>query len=176
MFLHLFQPYKTLCLRTAGILLLAGLVLSGCTEEKPLSKFVPVPEKKQTDKKQEEDLLNRRVESVLNEGLQSKEGVEEAPRASKARAVPARKGCASRKRVPSPTAGNSDARRDGRKRTGPTPRAAKSRMNWSSTTSASAPTTRRERAVPGSAGISGTKAARQASSPSVKVVSIPLPE
>jgi len=85
MFLHLFQPYKTLCLRTAGILLLAGLVLSGCTEEKPLSKFVPVPEKKQTDKKQEEDLLNRRVESVLNEGLQSKEGVEEAPRASKAR-------------------------------------------------------------------------------------------
>lgn len=68
-----------------GCVLLAVFLMSACSEEKTASKFIPVPDKKQVDKKQEEDLLNRRVESVLNEGLHSKEGVEEAPRASKAR-------------------------------------------------------------------------------------------
>ena len=65
--------------------MLAALILSACSEDKTISKFIPVPDKKQADKSQDEELLNRRVASVLNEGLQSKEGVEEAPRASKAR-------------------------------------------------------------------------------------------
>ena len=52
-----------------------------------------------------------------------------------------------------------------------------SRRNWSSTTSASAPTTSSDRSASGvSAGRSGTSEARQASSPWVKVVSMPLPE
>ena len=46
---------------------------------------MPVPDKIQAEKKQDEELLNRRVESVLNEGITSQEGQQEAPRASKAR-------------------------------------------------------------------------------------------
>ena len=54
------------------------------------------------------------------------------------------------------------------------PSAAKSRRNWSSTTSASVPTT--SSCVVSDAAICGTNEARQASSPWVKVVSMPLPE
>ena len=53
----------------------------------------------------------------------------------------------------------------------------KQAQNWSSTTSARAPTTSRDsRARLLQPGISGTSDARQASSPWVKVVSMPLPE
>ncbi len=69
----------------AGVLLLSVLLISACSEDKPASKFIPVPDKKQAEKNQDEELLNRRVASVLNEGLESKEGIQEAPRASKAR-------------------------------------------------------------------------------------------
>ena len=54
------------------------------------------------------------------------------------------------------------------------PICANSRVNWSSTTSASAPTTTSEASF--DAGSPGTSEARQASSPWVKVVSMPLPE
>ena len=51
------------------------------------------------------------------------------------------------------------------------------RRNWSSTTSASAPTTSSERPAPSARRRhAGTSEARQASSPCVKVVSMPLPE
>jgi hypothetical protein len=67
--------------------LLSFIFLTACSDDKSgkESKFLPVPDKTQADKKTDEDLLNRRVESVLNEGLSSKEGQQEAPRASKAR-------------------------------------------------------------------------------------------
>ena len=70
------------------------------------------------------------------------------------------------------------ALRGGRKRTGPTPIASNSRPIWSSTTSASAPTTSCPAGTPVAAdrGSSGTSAARHASSPWVNVVSMPLPE
>ena len=72
-------------LRAVGIVLLSAFLMSACSDDKPSSKFIPIPDKKQAETTQEEDLLNRRVESVLNEGLESKEGIAEAPRASKAR-------------------------------------------------------------------------------------------
>ncbi|MFM7699086.1 MAG: hypothetical protein ACKO5X_10675 [Limnohabitans sp.] len=61
--------------------------LTACTDNTSdrESKFIPVPDKIQTNKAQEEDVLNRRVESVLNEGISSQEGLQEAPRASKVR-------------------------------------------------------------------------------------------
>ena len=67
--------------------LLSFIFLTACSDDKSgkESKFLPVPDKTQADQKTDEDLLNRRVESVLNEGLSSKEGQQEAPRASKAR-------------------------------------------------------------------------------------------
>ena len=69
------------------------------------------------------------------------------------------------------------ARRGGKKCTGPMPRSANRRANWSSTTSASAPDhEQRPAQSAGAAGRLGTSAARQASSPCVKVVSMPLPE
>jgi len=68
-----------------GIVLLSVFLMAACNEDKPTSKFIPIPDKKQADTKQDANLLNRRVESVLNEGLESKEGIAEAPRASKAR-------------------------------------------------------------------------------------------
>ena len=82
----------------------------------------------------------------------------------------------SRNRVPVPTAGSSAARRGGRKPTGPTPIASKMRRNWSSTDSERAPTTSSDASPAGAVRISGTRAARQASSPWVNVVSMPLPE
>ncbi len=99
-----------------------------------------------------------------------------APRSSSARAVSARNGCARRNRVPRPTGARSCARRGGKNRTGPTPRSSNRRRIWSSTTSASAPTTRSVRASSAASGSSGTREARQASSPWVNVVSMPLPE
>jgi len=68
-----------------GIVLLSVFLMAACNEDKPTSKYIPIPDKKQADTKQDANLLNRRVESVLNEGLESKEGIAEAPRASKAR-------------------------------------------------------------------------------------------
>jgi len=75
---------RQLGLLLAGLTLLFGL-LAACSEEKAAtdSKFLTVPEKKVAPPKDDE-ALNRRVESVLNEGSQIKEGKEEAPRASKA--------------------------------------------------------------------------------------------
>ena len=75
-----------------------------------------------------------------------------------------------------PTAGALRDRRGGKKRTA-MPIALKRRSNWSSTTSASVPTTISVGRPDGaSVGSVGTIAARHASSPCVKVVSIPLPE
>ena len=60
------------------------------------------------------------------------------------------------------------------------PRLSNKRVNWSSTTSASVPTTSSDGASPsaaaGCSGMAGTSDCRQASSPWVKVVSMPLPE
>ena len=67
--------------------------------------------------------------------------------------------------------------RGGRKCTGPMPSASNSRTNWSSTTSASdADDQELVRARSRAGGSAGTSEARQASSPCVNVVSIPLPE
>lgn len=59
----------------------------GCSDKdtEKDNKFLPVPEKKASDKQPDEETLNRRVQAVLNEGLSSQEGQKEAPRASKAR-------------------------------------------------------------------------------------------
>lgn len=73
-----------------------------------------------------------------------------------------------------PIAGISSARRAGSVRTASIPIARISPTSWSSTTSGSAPTTTSDTAS--DAGSTGTIDARQASSPSVKVVSIPEPE
>jgi len=74
--------FKKSCL-LAACFLAVGL-LSACSDDKSAkdSKFLQVPDK--TVITREEDSNNRLVESVLNEGSQSKEGREEAPRASKA--------------------------------------------------------------------------------------------
>lgn len=61
-------------------------VLSACSDSKPEAepKFKPIPEKK-TEDKGDSETFDRRVQAVLNEGSQSQEGQEEAPKASKAR-------------------------------------------------------------------------------------------
>ncbi|NDC61108.1 MAG: hypothetical protein EBZ60_03700 [Betaproteobacteria bacterium] len=71
---------------TALATLLLLVTLAGCSDDKPTNegKFKPIPEKRKTTP-QEEDNFSRRVEAVLNEGIQSQEGKEEAPKASKAR-------------------------------------------------------------------------------------------
>jgi hypothetical protein len=63
--------------------LLLVVTLAGCSDDKPVSegKFKPIPEKREAS----EENFSRRVEAVLNEGIESAEGKEEAPRASKAR-------------------------------------------------------------------------------------------
>ncbi len=66
-----------------------------------------------------------------------------APRSSSARAVSPRKGWANRNAVFGPTGISACARRMGKNRTGAIPSASNSRANWSSTMSASAPTTMR---------------------------------
>ena len=68
------------------LLLLLALAMVGCSDDKPANeaKFKPIPEKRTTTP-QEEENFSRRVEAVLNEGAQSAEGQEQAPRASKAR-------------------------------------------------------------------------------------------
>jgi hypothetical protein len=84
--LHL-QPANIRTVAALFVMLFAFIFLSACSENKSdkESKFMPVPDKMQAEKQQDEDLLNRRVESVLNEGITSQEGQQEAPRASKAR-------------------------------------------------------------------------------------------
>ena len=100
-----------------------------------------------------------------------------APRACRARAVSAKKGCASNSRVWRPTGAWSDARRGGKKRTRSMPMLLNRRMNWSSTTSARVPTTSSScGARAACSGSPGTIDDKQASSPCVNVVSIPLPE
>jgi hypothetical protein len=66
-------------------LVLTCVVLAGCSDDKSVkdNKFLPVPEKKSASPADNE-AVSRKIESVLNEGSQSKEGQEEAPRASKA--------------------------------------------------------------------------------------------
>jgi hypothetical protein len=107
-------------------------------------------------------------------------GSQRAARSSRARAVSARKGCGQQEAGAGPDRGQvAHARRAGRSRTSldaQSPRTA--RANWSSTTSASAPTTMQRRAAHRrrAAGSWAPAQARQASSPWVKVVSMPLPE
>ena len=80
-------------------------------------------------------------------------------------------------RVLAPTGAMSEARRGGKNRTRSTPMCLNRRKNWSSTTSAKAPTTSSSVGALGAlAGKPGTMEARQASSPWVNVVSMPLPE
>lgn len=81
------QPFTIRSVACLCLVLCVATALTACSDDKSSkeSKFLPVPEKNQADKKQEDDMLSRRVESVLNEGLSSKEGQQEAPRASKAR-------------------------------------------------------------------------------------------
>ena len=83
-FLPQFQ--STLASALAILMLTTGL-LTACSDSKPEpgGKFLPVPDKNQADTSPKEDLLKRQVESVLNEGITSKEGEQEAPKASKAR-------------------------------------------------------------------------------------------
>lgn len=81
------QQAKPLSFAAVCVVSTAFCFLAACsdnTSDKE-SKFLPVPDKTQADKAQEGDVLNRRVESVLNEGITSQEGQQEAPRASKAR-------------------------------------------------------------------------------------------
>ncbi len=98
------------------------------------------------------------------------------------RGLPARARCRRGTAAPAgncvfgPTAGSAVERRGGRNCTGPMPSASNSRTNWSSTTSASAPTTSSWSSPVLKGGSAGTSEARQASSPCVNVVSIPLPE
>ena len=74
-------------------------------------------------------------------------------------------------------AGSSVLLRGGKKSTAVMPMSASKRRIWSSTTSANVPTTSRRLPLPcGKIGSTGTMAFKQASSPWVKVVSMPLPE
>ena len=84
--LHL-QPAHFHSVAARFAVLFALIFLSACSENTSdkESKFMPVPDKIQAEKKQDEELLNRRVETVINEGITSQEGQQEAPRASKAR-------------------------------------------------------------------------------------------
>ena len=69
-------------------MLALGVVLSltACSDSKTTAepKYKPIPTK-ETTAKQDEENFSRRVEAVLNEGVESEEGQQEAPRASKAR-------------------------------------------------------------------------------------------
>lgn len=62
------------------------LSLVACSDDKTSAepKYKPIPSK-ETTAKQDDENFSRRVEAVLNEGAQSEEGKQEAPRASKAR-------------------------------------------------------------------------------------------
>ena len=62
------------------------LTLAACSDDKPAAegKFKPVPEKRDAAA-QDAEQYSRRLESVMNEGSESIEGMEEAPKASKAR-------------------------------------------------------------------------------------------
>ena len=60
--------------------------VSACSDSKPQAepKFKPIPEKK-LDNQGDPETFDRRVQAVMNEGSQSQEGKEEAPKAAKAR-------------------------------------------------------------------------------------------
>jgi hypothetical protein len=75
---------KTSHIRSLAFLMLVGL--SACSEDKPAAepKFKPIPEKRSATP-QEEENFSRRVQAVLNEGVESQEGQDEAPRASQVR-------------------------------------------------------------------------------------------
>jgi hypothetical protein len=75
---------KTSHIRSLAFLLLVGL--TACSEDKPAAepKFKPIPEKRSATP-QEEENFSRRVQAVLNEGVESQEGQDEAPRASQVR-------------------------------------------------------------------------------------------
>jgi hypothetical protein len=75
---------KTSHLRSLAFLMLVGL--TACSEDKPAAepKFKPIPEKRSATP-QEEENFSRRVQAVLNEGVESQEGQDEAPRASQVR-------------------------------------------------------------------------------------------
>jgi hypothetical protein len=84
------MPIHTLTMLKTPLGALAAITLivflAGCSDDKPSTegKFKPIPEKRAATP-QEEENFSRRVEAVLNEGAQSQEGKEEAPKASKAR-------------------------------------------------------------------------------------------
>jgi hypothetical protein len=75
---------KTSHIRSLAFLMLVGL--TACSEDKPATepKFKPIPEKRSATP-QEEENFSRRVQAVLNEGVESQEGQDEAPRASQVR-------------------------------------------------------------------------------------------
>jgi hypothetical protein len=75
---------KTSHIRSLAFLMLVGL--TACSEDKPAAepKFKPIPEKRSATP-QEEENFSRRVQAVLNEGVESQEGQDEAPRASQVR-------------------------------------------------------------------------------------------
>jgi hypothetical protein len=75
---------KTSHIRSLAFLMLVGL--TACSEDKPAvePKFKPIPEKRSATP-QEEENFSRRVQAVLNEGVESQEGQDEAPRASQVR-------------------------------------------------------------------------------------------
>jgi hypothetical protein len=68
------------------LILLLAVALVGCSDDKPTNeaKFKPIPEKRSATP-QEEENFSRRVQAVLNEGVESQEGQDEAPRASQVR-------------------------------------------------------------------------------------------
>ncbi len=76
------KPFLLSCVTALGLM----LALVACSDSKPDAepKYKPIPEKR-TDTKGDPESFERRVQAVLNEGSQSQEGKEEAPRASKAR-------------------------------------------------------------------------------------------
>jgi len=75
---------KTSHIRSLAFLMLVGL--TACSDDKPATepKFKPIPEKRSATP-QEEENFSRRVQAVLNEGVESQEGKDEAPRASQVR-------------------------------------------------------------------------------------------
>jgi hypothetical protein len=75
---------KTSHIRSLAFLMLVGL--TACSDDKPATepKFKPIPEKRSATP-QEEENFSRRVQAVLNEGVESQEGQDEAPRASQVR-------------------------------------------------------------------------------------------
>jgi len=75
---------KTSHIRLFVFFMIVGL--SACSEDKPATepKSKPIPEKRSANP-QEDENFSRRVQAVLNEGVESQEGKDEAPRASQAR-------------------------------------------------------------------------------------------